>query len=64
LPLERPRDSSIDALLHTMQLDKKARAGSVRFALPRAIGAMQGSAETGWTVSAPEAAIRACLAID
>ncbi|HUL50285.1 MAG TPA: 3-dehydroquinate synthase [Gemmatimonadales bacterium] len=64
LPLERPRESSIDDLLRIMQLDKKARAGSVRFALPRAIGAMQGNAETGWTVTAPEAAIRASLALD
>ena len=49
-------------LLEAMQLDKKARAGAVRFALPRAIGAMHGDAEQGWTVAAPEAIVRATLA--
>ncbi len=62
LPLERPAGPTVDALLEAMQLDKKARGGAVRFALPRAIGAMHGDAEQGWTVAAPEAIVRATLA--
>ena len=53
---------SVEALLAAMHYDKKTRAGVVRFALPRAIGAMHGDAASGWTVTAPEAAVRAVLA--
>jgi hypothetical protein len=44
-----------------MQLDKKARAGTVRFALPRAVGVMCGDGQAGWTVSAPEQVVREVL---
>ena len=44
-----------------MQLDKKAREGTVRFALPKAIGAMQGDGKNGWTVAAPERVVREVL---
>jgi hypothetical protein len=44
-----------------MQLDKKARGGTLRFALPRAIGSMHGGAATGWTVAAPEDMVRRVL---
>lgn len=62
LPCERPAGPSIDALISAMQVDKKARAGAVRFALPRAIGAMHGDARQGWTVVAPEETVREILA--
>jgi len=61
LPLERPGDAAVSDLLAAMRLDKKARAGAVRFALPHAIGTMHGDARAGWTVSAPEDVIRATL---
>lgn len=61
LPLERPREAPVPELLAAMRLDKKARAGAVRFALPRAIGAMHRDTAGGWTVAAPEAVIRATL---
>src|SRR5581483_9914638 len=35
LPSERPSAARVDDLMRTMALDKKARAGTVRFALPR-----------------------------
>lgn len=62
LPLDRPGGASVDALMRAMQVDKKARAGVVRFALPRAIGAMHGDAQNGWTIAAPEHAVRQTLA--
>jgi 3-dehydroquinate synthase len=61
LPLALPVPATPDGLLAAMQLDKKARAGSVRFALPRAIGAMHGGAKTGWTVTAPEQLVKEIL---
>ncbi|HXQ29556.1 MAG TPA: 3-dehydroquinate synthase [Gemmatimonadales bacterium] len=62
LPKGTPNTASVDALIDAMQRDKKARAGAVRFALPKAIGAMHGDDAQGWTVAAPEAAVRAILA--
>src|SRR6185295_1157511 len=44
LPLERPFATSIDGLWRAMQLDKKARNGTVRFSLPASIGRMSGGA--------------------
>lgn len=38
LPTECPRDLKIDAILNTLQSDKKVKAGKVRFILPTAIG--------------------------
>ena len=61
LPLELPESATPDALLATMQLDKKARAGTVRFALPEAVGRMH-SAGSSWTVAAPERVVREVLA--
>jgi 3-dehydroquinate synthase len=63
LPLECPAGPTVDALVQAMQLDKKARAGAVRFALPREIGAMHGDARKGWTVAAPEELVRELLAL-
>ena len=62
LSLELPDVATVDGLVQAMQLDKKAREGTVRFALPQGIGAMHGDAERGWTVSAPERVLRDVLA--
>jgi len=61
LPLALPEPATVDDLITAMQVDKKARAGTVRFALPRAIGAMHRDGKTGWTVAAPEAVVREVL---
>ena len=61
LPLERPATGTVDDLIAAMHHDKKARAGAVRFALPRAVGEMQGNGKTGWTVAVPEQAVRQAL---
>ena len=61
LPLELPESVTADELLATMQLDKKARAGTVRFALPEAVGRMHADG-SGWTVAAPERVVRELLA--
>lgn len=62
LPLEPPTAVPADDLLAAMRGDKKNRAGAMRFALPRAIGAMHGSAERGWTVAVAEDIVRQLLA--
>ncbi|HLB82257.1 MAG TPA: 3-dehydroquinate synthase [Gemmatimonadales bacterium] len=61
LPLELPESTTADDLLATMQRDKKARAGTVRFALPEAVGRMHADGN-GWTVAAPERVVRGVLA--
>lgn len=63
LPITRPAAASVDQLISKMRNDKKSRSGDVRFALPRAIGAMHGGVASGWTVAAPEGMIRELLAI-
>jgi 3-dehydroquinate synthase len=62
LPLERPAGAGVDDLLLAMRLDKKARAATVRFALPETVGTMRGDDEQGWTVTAPEQVLRDVLA--
>src|SRR3989475_3386590 len=42
LPVELPDTATVDGLVAAMQLDKKTRDGTVRFALPRAVGVMCG----------------------
>lgn len=61
LPLELPERATVDDLVAAMQVDKKARGGAVRFALPETVGRMhtEGSA---WTVAAPEVTVREVLA--
>jgi 3-dehydroquinate synthase len=61
LPLAWPAGASVDDVLLAMRLDKKGRAGAVRFALPRAIGTMRGDEREGWTVPAPESAVKQVL---
>jgi 3-dehydroquinate synthase len=60
LPLELPESATADALVAAMQLDKKARDGAVRFALPQAIGRMYADGKS-WTVAAPEGVVREVL---
>jgi len=60
LPLELPESATEDALVAAMRLDKKAREGTVRFALPQAIGRMFADG-TNWTVAAPEDVLRDVL---
>jgi len=60
LPLELPRSATVDDLIAAMQLDKKARAGTVRFALPQAIGRMYADGKS-WTVAAPQDVVRDVL---
>ena len=64
LPVVRPSAASVDQLLSRMRSDKKARAGDLRFALPRAIGAMHGGGTIGWTVAAAEPLVREVLALN
>lgn len=61
LPLTRPESASVDDLVAAMQVDKKTRAGSVRLALPAAVGRMHQTPEGEWTVAAPEALLRSTL---
>ncbi len=61
LPTERPRDLDIDALIAATALDKKARGGSVQYALPSRIGSMAG-AETGYGISVADELVREVLA--
>ena len=60
LPVKVPEGMDADRILEVMQSDKKARAGEVRYALPRAIGEMAG-ADSGWTVSVAESIVREVL---
>ncbi|HXV18100.1 MAG TPA: 3-dehydroquinate synthase [Gemmatimonadaceae bacterium] len=60
LPVGMPEEMDADRILEVMRADKKAREGSVRYALPRAIGEMAG-AESGWTVSVAESIVREVL---
>ena len=60
LPVLLPEGMGADRILEVMRADKKARAGSVRYALPRAIGEMAG-AESGWTVAVDDAIVREVL---
>lgn len=60
LPVDMPQGLDADRILEVMRADKKARAGSVRYALPRAIGEMAG-ADSGWTVSVAESIVREVL---
>lgn len=60
LPVALPEGMGADRILEVMRADKKVRAGSVQYALPRAIGEMAGS-DSGWTVSIENAIVREVL---
>lgn len=59
LPVRFERRVDPAQLIAAMGSDKKNRAARIRFALPSDLGTM--AARNGWTVEAPESAIRAAL---
>jgi 3-dehydroquinate synthase len=60
LPEALPRGMSAERVLAATRSDKKARAGSVEYALPSAIGRMAGD-ESGWSVVVPDADVLSVL---
>jgi 3-dehydroquinate synthase len=60
LPVELPDGMDPERLLEVMRSDKKARGGSVQYALPRAVGEMAGS-DSGWTIAVEDAIVREVL---
>lgn len=61
LPAAPPRHLTPAAIVAATHGDKKARGGSARYALPRAIGEME-PAEGRWAVSVPDGLVEAVLA--
>jgi 3-dehydroquinate synthase len=61
LPVELDADVVPDHLMKAFELDKKLEGGHTRFTLVSDIGAVAGSAETGWTHEVPEETLRAVL---
>jgi 3-dehydroquinate synthase len=61
LPVRRPVDMAPDAILAATRGDKKARAGTVEYALPERIGAMTEAAGR-WSVPVDDAVLREALA--
>ncbi|MFZ5624911.1 MAG: 3-dehydroquinate synthase [Gemmatimonadota bacterium] len=62
LPVRLPPTVDPDRLLAAMRLDKKNRAGAVRFALPLGLGVTR-ARNGSWTVTAPDHAIRVALSV-
>lgn len=62
LPSTLPRNRSLtaDAIVRSTRGDKKARGGSVRYALPKAIGEME-TADGRYSVAVPDAVVREVL---
>lgn len=58
LPVALPTDIGIDELIDAMRVDKKVRAGTLRFAVPAEIGTAAGDEATGWAVAVEEGRIR------
>ncbi len=56
LPSARPADLASDRLLAATRGDKKARRGSVTYALPLRVGAMAGENQ-GWAIQVDDAAV-------
>jgi 3-dehydroquinate synthase len=61
LPVRRPANLSIDAVVDATRLDKKARGGRVEYALPVRIGEMAG-AESGWALRVDDQLVHEVLA--
>jgi 3-dehydroquinate synthase len=61
LPTTLPQSVTADRLVALMRSDKKMRAGALRFALPREIGAMA-SGDGTWSVPVDESVVRSVLA--
>jgi 3-dehydroquinate synthase len=55
LPTELPGGAAPDQVLEILRRDKKVRAGTVRFALPRRLGEMARADDGSWTIAVPEA---------
>ncbi|WP_309670511.1 3-dehydroquinate synthase [Gemmatimonas sp.] len=60
LPSLLPAGISLDDIITATHGDKKARAGSARYSLPRGIGEME-AAEGTWAVAVPDEAVRSAL---
>jgi 3-dehydroquinate synthase len=60
LPAVRPPMLDVEAILAATRHDKKARGGSVAYALPARIGAMAGQ-DTGWAIDVDDAVVREVL---
>jgi 3-dehydroquinate synthase len=60
LPVNVPEGMDAERILDVTRSDKKARAGVVKYALPRAIGEMAG-ADSGWTIGVEDAIVREVL---
>ncbi len=60
LPTGRPDHIDPEAILNATRLDKKARAGEVRYALPTRIGAMA-LGDGSWSIPVPDALVREIL---
>ncbi|MGH7720169.1 MAG: 3-dehydroquinate synthase, partial [Gemmatimonadaceae bacterium] len=56
LPTERPSEVSAEAIILATRTDKKARQGSVEYALPQRIGEMSARA-SGWTMAVEDRAV-------
>ena len=60
LPTTRPDHLDPEAIISATRLDKKARAGAVRYALPSRIGAMA-PGDGQWSVPVPDQVVREVL---
>lgn len=60
LPTTVPKQIDTDDLLAGTRLDKKARGGGVRYALPRRIGEME-PGDGSWAIEVPDAVVMAAL---
>jgi len=61
LPIRRPAELSVDAIVDATRLDKKARGGRVEYALPARIGEMAG-ARSGWAIPVDDQLVHEVLA--
>ena len=61
LPVQCPASIDASAVLEATRLDKKARAGTVTYALPKRLGAMAG-ADIGWAIAVDDEQVREVLA--
>ncbi len=61
LPVNRPAGPSAEQVLEVMRGDKKSRAGSVEYALPKRIGVMS-AAEIGYAQRLPDSVVLEVLA--
>jgi len=61
LPIEPPQSLDADRMIHAMRRDAAAQHGTVRFALPEAIGAMAAGELGEPTIAVPESAVRDVL---